>query len=486
MQRGFVPEIDPVSLQDAIVGGSYARGVEYLRQQRVAGMWWDESRRALEGKVRGRDGDFYLTIAYFSPGAGAALEFEHGECSCPMALDCKHVVALTLAGSASGNRAAGSAGSAGAPAKRVVRAPEPPQAPAWEQSLRSLLPQAPAAARVGQHTGPSVAIELSLIHPAANSSTRGPEPRLSARLVQPGKNGGWIAGNLSWGRLDLLNYYGDHRADHVRLLSELYAIHRSNINSFYLYGSERSIDLTAFESRQLWPLLDEAASIGLPVIYGRKLGPVPAYDFAEFCLEVSGGTEAGSLVITPTMRMDDAAGEERLLCFIGTDGHGLVYTDGVDPHRFRLARLAKAVPAALQRMMLAEQRLEIPAQARDRFADEYYLQLRQAATMICTDESFTPPEISGPVLVLSVRYGEGHQTEVGWHWAYEIGENRLTIQPDSAAEAGGFAAGGSAAAGSACRDRDGERALLAELDQALGQFGLCRPTQAVRSPDGSP
>jgi superfamily II DNA or RNA helicase len=474
MQSGFVPEIDPISLQYAIGGGSYARGVEYLRQQRVAGMWWDQSRFALYGGVGGGDGDFYNTIAYFTPGAGVALDFEHGECSCPMVLDCKHVVALSLAAIASGTRA-GAGSTAGSPepaARRAVRPPEPPAAPAWEQSLWSLLPVAPRAARAGQLTGSSIAIELSLIHPAASSHSydaHRPEPqtRLSARLVQPGKNGGWIAGNLSWGRLDMLSYHGDHRADHVRLLSELYAIHRSNINSFYLYGSERSIDVTGFESRQLWPLLDEAASIGLPVIYSRKLGPVPGYDYAEFCLEVSGRADS-SLVITPAVRLEDTAGDETVLCFIGAEGHGLVYTDGVDQDRFRLARLARPVPAALQRMVLAGQQLEIPAQARDRFASEYYLQLRQAATVICTDDSFTPPEISGPVLVLSVRYGDRHQTEVGWHWAYEIGETRLTIQPDSGSESSPY------------RDFDGERALLAELDQALGQFGLRPSVPQVR------
>jgi len=31
MQRTLVPEIDPASLQYAISGGSYTRGVEYLR-----------------------------------------------------------------------------------------------------------------------------------------------------------------------------------------------------------------------------------------------------------------------------------------------------------------------------------------------------------------------------------------------------------------------------------------------------------------------
>ncbi len=479
MQRGLVPEIDPISLQYAIGGGSYARGVEYLRQQRVAGMWWDESRCALEGKVRGRDGDFYRTIAYFSPGSGAALEFEHGECSCPMALDCKHVVALTLAAAAGGDRPTTPAAPATLVPTRAVPAtvvPATPPAPVWEQSLRSLLPQGPATTRLGQLTGPSIAIELSLTALTTSShgydtQRSGPQTRLSARLVQPGKHG-WIAGNLSWGRLDTLNYYGDHRTDHVRLLGEMYAIYRSNINraSFYLYGSERSIDLTGFESRQLWPILDEAASIGLPIVYVGKLGAVPTYDYAEFCLKVSRGDDAGSLAITPTARIDtvqieDGEGDLNPQCFIGTDGHGLVYTDYHDPHRFRLARLARPVPAALQRMVLAQQRLEIPADARARFASEYFPQLRQAATVICTDGSFTPPEISGPVLVLSIRYGDGHQTEVGWHWAYEIGESRLTVQPDSPADGGAF------------RDYDGERALLAELDQALAQFGL-RPSNS--------
>src|SRR5579863_2637375 len=134
MQRSLFPEIDRSSLKYAIAGGSYARGVEYLRQERVAGMWWDESRRALEGQVRGRDGGFYATTAYFSPGAHRTVEFEHGECSCPMVLDCKHVVALTLAAAERADRAAATATTVAAvkPAAPVV-----PAAPAWEQSLRS-------------------------------------------------------------------------------------------------------------------------------------------------------------------------------------------------------------------------------------------------------------------------------------------------------------------------------------------------------------
>ena len=161
MQRSLVPEIDRSSLQYAIAGGSYARGVEYLRQGRVAGMWWDESRRALEGQVRGRDGGFYATTAYFSPGAGRAIEFEHGECSCPMVLDCKHVVALTLAAAERADRATATAVPAAKPAAAAV--PAAPAAPAWEQSLRSLLPQGPATVRLqGQPAATALAIELTL------------------------------------------------------------------------------------------------------------------------------------------------------------------------------------------------------------------------------------------------------------------------------------------------------------------------------------
>ena len=197
---------------------------------------------------------------------------------------------------------------------------------------------------------------------------------------------------MTWGRLDTLNYYGEYRTDHVRLLSELYAIYRSNANlaAYYLYGSDRSVELTGFESRQLWSLLDEAASIGLSIVYPRKLGVVPSLRLRGVLPGgLRPGTSTGSLVITPTVRIDDTGGPVRPLCFVGTDGHGLAYTGADDPHRFRLARLASPVPPALQRMTLAGKRLEIPAEARARFAGEYYLQLRQAATVTCTDGSFT-------------------------------------------------------------------------------------------------
>ena len=80
--------------------------------------------------------------------------------------------------------------------------------------------------------------------------------------------------------------------------------------------------------------------------------------------------------------------------------------------------------------------------------------------MISSDGSFTPPVISDPTLVLRACYGAGHDVDVSWEWAYQVGDSRLRapLHPDSP-EAG-------------YRDLEAERAVLAHLDLPLDRFGL--------------
>ena len=85
--------------------------------------------------------------------------------------------------------------------------------------------------------------------------------RLIARLVRPGKNGGWVAGDLSWGKLGVLGWFRDHSEQHVQLLRELYVLYQASGARGgyygYHYGDDRSIEFSSIGSRQLWPLLDE-------------------------------------------------------------------------------------------------------------------------------------------------------------------------------------------------------------------------------------
>ena len=471
MQRVVLGDLDPASLEDAVGPASYAKGLRYARQRAVVHMRWDSSECALHGTVRGRTGEFYATTAYFALADGLPLEFQQGHCSCPVGFNCKHAAALILT---AGDTDAADTGTARAASRQS------PRSVAWEQPLESLLGSRLAVAG-RRPSGTSLAIELTLsgdARPARGPAASGPSLKLLARLVQPGKNGGWIGGSLSWARLDALHYCGDYLAPHVRLLQEIWAVYRTrgNRSAYYSYGQEKSIDLSGFESRQLWPLLDEAESVGLRLVYGRKLGAVERYRSAELCLDVTASEPSGPLEISAVIRVDGTHADATPIRFIGTEGHGLAYVDRAQAQqngdhggwRFQLARLTKDVPPQLQRMALANQRLEVPAAERSRFLDGYYPRLRRAATVISSDGSFTPPAISDPALVLRAAYGAGHDLELSWEWAYRVGDSplRAPLQPSSA-EAG-------------YRDLDAERMALANIDLRLDRFGLlpCDPLSA--------
>jgi superfamily II DNA or RNA helicase len=470
-----MPDFETASLPGAVGPTCYARGAERLRQGGVLSMRWDEARSALFGTVRGSAGETYTTRVYFAPADGAPLTFEQSVCTCPVAVDCKHGVALTL-------KAAQAPGAAAPPRPTAIPL-------TWEGSLDSLLGQRPGETADGGRSRPRtvpLAVELTLAAAAGQ-----PAGRLTARLVRPGKNGGWVGGSLSWAKLDSLLYYGEypahpahaahpaHPAAQVRLLQEIYAAYRARSSrpAYYSYGEEKTLDLSAFESRQLWPLLDEAESVGLRLVYGHQRGPVAKYCAAELCLDVTRSAPpdpAAPFVMAPVVRV---AGEVRPVvpvAFIGTTGHGMVYVEPADIEdgraagdwRFRLARLARPVPPDLQRMALAGQRLQIPAAEQPRFRDEYYPRLRHTAPVISSDGSFEVPEISAPTLVLRADYGPGHEVSVDWAWAYQVGDSRQTAPlPPDAADPG-------------YRDTGAERALLAGLDAPLGDFGLLRPDPA--------
>jgi superfamily II DNA or RNA helicase len=434
--------VDLIGVEDAVGAASYARGAQYARQGMVVRMRWDHAGAALHGTVRGQGGN-YETAAYFADPDETPLVFDQGDCDCPVGFNCKHVVALVL--TAVGQK----------PARPAA------QPLTWEQSLGSLL-EPGAAPRWG--TAP-LAVELTL---AANtrSTVDDAAVRVLARLVTPGKNG-WVGGGLSWTKLGQPHYSGEYLASHVRLLREMYAVYQAGGNRYsrhaYSYGEEKSIDLSVYESHRLWPMLDEAEAIGVRLVHGRKrLGAVRGYGSAELDLDVTGG-DAGTLVITPVIRVEGSDVDAAPIRFIGADGHGVVYIDRAEVRtvtdhgnwRLWLARLTTPVPPQLQRMAVDHRHLEIPATARTRFRDEYYPRLRRMATVISSDDSFVPPVAPAPTLLLHASYGSGHDLDVRWEWAYEVGGTRRHTPLAPVSSADGW------------RDAEAERAILASLPASI-------------------
>jgi len=450
---GELSGIDLSEVREEVGSRAFERGRSYARARRVVAVDWDPDDLTLTGTVVGTSP--YVTIVRLAEVDGG-LEFDAGECSCPVGYDCKHAAALVIA-VVEGGVSVPNAGRA-----RAARE-EPPDAPSWERSLRALI-GAPAAAG-----GRPLAIELSL-----HLDHRGQQ--LMARLMRPGARGGWVNGSLSWSGLDSWSVReGQYRPDHLELARELHAVYRTRRQGggyYYGYGEsgDRTLDLNAFDSPQLWSLLDEAARIGMSLIHGApQLGELGPCENGELLVDVRRNGKRGS-VATAVLRLDggeNAADLEPLL-FLGAGGHGLVCTErgeddeGASPAdgRLRLVRLARPAPPQLQRLFLDGERLEIPKAELERFAGEIWPELRHVAEVASSDGSFKPPQISGPSLVLRAAYGGGHALELAWGWDYRVGSQARQAPLGIGPRDFGF------------RDRRSEQAILAEAE--LGGTGLER------------
>jgi superfamily II DNA or RNA helicase len=484
MQRVILRDVDVASVRDAIGVERYAEGTEAARRRAVIQMHWNPSDQTLTGTVHDwmrtggnqGPGEVRTVSAAFRASAGFPLRFRVGYCSCAEGDNCRHVAALVVAAT----------DESAAPSPNRDASRRHSSLP-WEESLDSLLaatrsPALPGLDDVSDDVSTRLAIELSLTRqPEQRASAypgsryvpggRGaaPEPsrmRLQARIVQTGRNGGWIAGNLSWSRIDYMTIRDEYPAAHVRLLHELYAIYRAGTNPYHDngygysgYGHDlKNIDLAGCESRQLWNLLDEAASIGLPLVYPRKQGEIPAPGTAKLCLDVT--SDGTSLLVAPVIQPGDqplhGLNPQALmpLRFVGSAAHGVIYTDRTqaglgERARFLLARLSKPVPPQLQRLALAGEHFSVPESDRASFTLRYYPRLARMATMTSSDGSFTAPEIRDPALVLRADYADGHDVRLTWEWAYEVA-GKVLRAPLYGADDG-------------VRDRDAERRVLAEL-----------------------
>jgi superfamily II DNA or RNA helicase len=460
-----VSDLSDVELSEveAIVGTrTFQRGRSYASDNRVVTIEWDPDIKTLTGAVIGR-GAVYSTAAFFASDGDGSLGLDDGECTCPVGYNCKHVAAIVIAASDGlgsdrlrGGRRPPRVATAAKP--RTPATPQTAAAPqSWEGPLRALI-DTPAA----RATGNELAIELAL---HASGLAGGGPPRLLAKLMRAGARGGWVNGSLAWSGLESWHVKdGEYRPDHLALARELYAVHRTRegrATYHYGYGADKTLDLGGCDSVQLWSLLDEADHLGVKLIHALPgLGEVRLHQRGELLIDVTQQGDQGALV-RAVLQVDgeDNEGLEPVL-FIGSSGHGVVCAergdDGSshepDSRRLRLVRLVKSAPAALQRMVLGGERLSIPAGGIQRFAEELYPALRNVATVVSSDDSFTPPEISAPMLVLRASYSADHAVDVGWEWAYQVG---------AATRHAPLASNG---AGPGFRDLEAERAILAAAD----------------------
>ncbi|NED97013.1 DEAD/DEAH box helicase [Phytoactinopolyspora alkaliphila] len=453
---------DSTGLADVVDPASYVRGMIYAQQGAVADFEWDHDGNALLGHVRGSASTSYVTRAYFESTEPSPRAFEQGRCSCPVGFNCKHVVALVLTAQHV---------HMSVPAASDV-------APAWERTLDSVL-GGPDTGKRNRADIP-IAIEITMIMdrpPAWRSTGAASEssPQVLARLVRPGKSRkGWVAGQLSWGTLDQLRRDGEHPAAQVDWLREFYGLYKAGrlASGYSTYASyyardEKHIDVARFESRQLWPLLEEGAAAGVRLLYGKRgADDVPRDGIAQLVLDVTADSSIGHVGVTPILQIDrpaDGPSDPIPVRFMGSDAHGVVYVDrsefeaGTSPGtwHFGLARMARPIPPEFQRLALEQAPLQVPASDANRFREEYAPRLQRLAPIQSSDSSFSPPAITGPSLVAHATYGDAHALNLTWEWLYSVvdAEKRISLSDPATDQV--------------FRDQEAERAVLAGLDAGL-------------------
>ncbi|MFD4181177.1 SNF2-related protein [Rhodococcus sp. NPDC058514] len=410
---------------------TYDRGKRYARGGAVLELDWFPEERTVVGLVDGTD--LYRAEALFKPRTDR-LEFALGQCSCPVRMNCKHTVALTVA-----------LLDQAAPA--AADAP-----PSWEEVLGAALGDPGGE----QPNAVPLAVQLSLT-PGARSQFW----RLTARMVRPGKSG-WVNANMNWSNL---GHMPDVNGRHRDLFSELYALYQAGSRRTYSYGAEKDIDLTTIASPRLWALLDEAADAGVELVYpGKSAGALPRPGTAELCVDID--ETGGGLEVTPTVRADDSELPVIVLGFLGAAAHGVLYLRPGDQRGasssqwpFRIARLTGETPRAMQELIVGNASVTVPAADADRFATAYYPRLRRAATVRSAADSFTAPTISGPGLLLDVAYRSGHRAQLHWRFRYTVGDAEHAVELTPGAD-------------ESFRDPARERAVLAGLDLPLERYGL--------------
>ena len=434
--------IDRALLAGHFDAGTIERGAGYASGRRVLSLVYDEHTETLRGKVVGRDG-IYETEVALAPGG-----YFDGFCSCPVGDDCKHMVAVLLSAGMQGARPRGISPGTGldpANADQPSDSTGPThRAPRWELSLRELI-----ADHQRPQQGAPLAIELALTTPAGYQHAGA--MTLQARLMRRGARGGWVNGSLRWDGLDGWAMRDqEFREAHLALARELSAAHRIREarSAIYWSGSKgRTIDLTTCDTPQLWSLLAEAHRLGLTVIHAhQQFGEVPPAGEGEIVFNVtrpagagdphetgdpreSGGPYETGAVLHTALRLTTPPTDEPLVpvTVIGDPGHGIVCVPRADMEatgdpgawRIRLVRLQRPIPARLQQMLFAGDRLVLAPDELERFS-ELCAGLGQVAPIVSADDSFQPPTVSGPDLVLHVGHGPASLLTLDWEWRYAI------------------------------------------------------------------
>ncbi len=453
------PRIDTDAIR-AVVGSTAAsRGFEYASTSRVGRLGFDPETGMLTAQVAGSVARPYRVRVRLQPTVAADLQPEgtdplemewepvHGDCTCPVGTDCKHVAAVCyravrlrsdealgrakadlagmittaeeLAARSGTSGARGTGGDDDGPA-----GPGAPRTPAtdWRRIMEPLAGLQTSSVRTPQAP---LAIGVELVAESSRSMYQqwGPagagEDRLRAgrglfvllRPLKRGAKGTWIKGGLTWKQFQYPRAEFDPA--HERALRLVYR----QLMAEDTYPTDAWIMLNNFDSPRIWQLLEDAERSGVELVAQGSLAEVVLEEPVHVGLDVreAGG---GELAVSP--RLLTAADEEADASDAHPVGRIGFYrvreTDG--GFAVHLVPAAQALAEPVQHLLESEESLPVPQSDRADFLERVYPRLKSQLEVASTDGSVDLPEFEPPTLRLQADFQPDHQVELYWSWLY--------------------------------------------------------------------
>ena len=384
----------------AMVGSeAFARALVYARSGRVRAVELDEDAMTVSGRVRGSYRDDYEVVVRLRASRSGGTSVYRGQCTCPVALDCKHAAAVLIV------------------ARHSTRLRHQVERPEWQVSLERLL----AAPDPEPDTvAAPLALEFEVERIPAYRGYAGRQD-LRIRPARQGRNGGWARSGISWEDLDFVAR--SYRAEHRELLLQFRAA--AGAGARYALPRTPWLSLGTVTSA-FWALLDQAAAADLALIAAKPLlGPLRSDERASVTLDIRRAGAAG-LLVGPQVVLGGRRLELPSVGVLGEPAHGIftLATDADGTERLLVARLESMLSRELRQLVVDARPLVVPARDEARFLADFVPELRHKVGLGSHDSSVALPEQVVPVLRLQVGFQPGHRLSLDWSVRYDTGEQR--------------------------------------------------------------
>ena len=489
-QAGTV--IDPDEIIEHFGEKIADRGRKYARQGQVIDIVWDQPWRVQALVAGSAPNPYHATLAFsltFPPGGQTQLVPLSATCSCPYGANCKHAAAVmyhlvehpTLMSEDAREGVAPSDSSPVdlmsfiqqelqargildevIPASRLSGQAPQQRPPGWKRLLHSL-----RSYTEGEHQELGIGFSLmtqdhgyAYSHPRAARAEDLINEMPMIPVVFPlthGQKRNWIKGNLRWDSFSHPHTIGRFGAARAEVMAGIMECGIRYANQ-YNHRSTPYLEVGNLSGAMLWPLLERAQQVGIPVVPQGLLKAVeirPAADL-EFTLE----QDEDCIHLIPVLNF----GEHRMsfaesdlpLMPMGDTGFAQLIDLPPEARRrqlnLNLFPLREPMSEALEQLLYGSQEIHVPAAEEKEFIEGFLPMAQHLAPVHSLDGSVAIPEVAPPRLRLQARYGSGHGLVLDWAWRYENPTRTLRLHGDGVIDG--------EAAGFAPRDRQAEAQVL--------------------------